>query len=106
VTTSSSQNSTLVTSTAYNPYSSPPNLQVTLASGDGDTFTFDASTGRMTQYKYTVGATPQSVVGNLTWNPNGSLAQLAITDPFNSANQQTCTYSQDDLARIASANCG
>jgi len=60
----------------------------------------------MTQYKYTVGATPQSVVGNLTWNANGSLAQLAITDPFNSANAQTCGYSHDDLARIASANCG
>ena len=46
------------------------------------------------------------MIGSLTWNPNGSLGQLQITDPFNSANQQTCTYSHDDLARIASANCG
>jgi len=30
----------------------------------------------------------------------------AITDPFNSANAQTCNDSHDDLARIASANCG
>ena len=95
-----------MTATAYNAYASPPNVQVTLGSGDSDTFQFDVNTGRMTQYKYTVGATPQSVVGNLTWNANGSLAQLAITDPFNSANAQTCGYSHDDLARIASANCG
>ena len=75
---------------------------------NSDSFTYDPNTGRMTQYKYkyTVGATPQSVVGNLTWNANGSLGKLAITDPFNSANTQTCTYGHDDLARIASGNCG
>jgi YD repeat-containing protein len=105
-----------VTATAYNLYSSPPNVQVTLGSGDRDTFSFDANTGRMTQYKFTVGATPQNVVGNLTWNANGSLQQLQITDPFNSANTQTCKYGDpsasppvagyDDLSRLASANCG
>ena len=31
---------------------------------------------------------------------------LALVDPFNSANAQTCTYAHDDLVRIASANCG
>jgi len=46
------------------------------------------------------------VVGNLTWNPLGTLASLSITDPFNSADAQTCSYSHDDLTRIASANCG
>lgn len=104
--TASSGTSPLVSSTAYNLTSSPPNLQVTLGSGDSDTFSFDANTGRMTQYKYTVGATPQSVVGNLGWNSNGSLSTLGITDPFNGANQQTCSYSHDDLARITTANCG
>jgi RHS repeat-associated protein len=104
VTASSGQNP--VTNTAYNLYSSPPQTQVTLGSGDTDTFSFDPNTGRMTQYKFTVGSTPQSVVGNLTWNPNGSLATLGIMDPFNNANQQTCTYSHDDLSRIASVNCG
>jgi hypothetical protein len=58
--------SPLVSSAAYNPYASPPNVQVTLGSGDSDSFQFDVNTGRMTQYKYTVGATPQSVIGNLS----------------------------------------
>ena len=36
----------------------------------------------------------------------GQLGKLAITDAFNSTNTQTCTYTHDDLARIASGNCG
>ena len=36
-----------------------------------------------------------SEIGNLTWNGNGSLKTLAITDPFNAGDAQTC-----------SANCG
>jgi hypothetical protein len=31
---------------------------------------------------------------------------LKITDPFNSADNQNCSYSHDDLVRIASVNCG
>ena len=89
-------------STAYNPASLP--TTVTFGSGDSDSFTYDANTFRMTQYSFNVNG--QSVVGNLTWNANWSLGKLAITDPFNSANTQTCTYSHDDLARIASGNCG
>src|SRR5204863_3854765 len=60
--------------------------------------------GRMTQYKYTVNGS--SVIGNLAWNANSSLNQLAITEPFNSSNAQTCNYAYYDLARIGSANCG
>jgi RHS repeat-associated protein len=59
----------------------------------------------MTQYKFNIGATPQSVIGNLTWNANESLNTLQITDPFNSANAQTCTFTHDDLARQSTANC-
>jgi RHS repeat-associated protein len=80
--------------------------QVTLGSADNDTFSYDRNTGRLVQYKFNIGATPQTVQGNLTWNANGTLATLAITDPFNSANAQTCNYSHDDLARVASVNCG
>lgn len=80
--------------------------QVTFGSLDYDTFSYDPNTGRMNQYKFYVGATPQTVTGNLTWNSNGSLGSLAITDQLNSANTQTCNYSHDDLGRIASANCG
>jgi RHS repeat-associated protein len=57
----------------------------------------------MTQYQFSVNGS--SVTGAPTWNPNGTLQKLAITDPFNSANQQTCTYGYDDLARAASVNC-
>jgi RHS repeat-associated protein len=79
--------------------------------GDSDTYTYD-STGRMSGYTFTVGSTPESMSGMLTWNPNGSLRQLAITDGFDSGGTQTCTYGTstvmgyDDLGRLLSANCG
>jgi len=76
---------------------------MTFGSGDSDALAYDSGTGRMTQYKFTVNGS--SVTGNLTWNQNGTLQQLAITDPFDSANQQTCTYAYDDLARIGNVNC-
>lgn len=63
-----------------------------------------------------MGTTPQSVVGNLTWNANGTLQKLDIIDPFNAANTQTCKYGDpsanppvagyDDLGRLISGNCG
>ena len=62
------------------------------------------NTGRLTQYKFNINA--QLVIGNLTWNGNGTLRQLAITDPLNAADAQTCTYGYDDLARLSSSNCG
>jgi len=58
----------------------------------------------MTQYKFTVNG--QSVVGNVNWNAVGTLGSLGIIDPFNSADNQTCSYTHDDLVRIARANCG
>ena len=91
-----------VSSTTYSTASLPK--QVTLGSGDSDSYVYDPNTNRMTQYKFTVNGS--SLTGNLTWNANGSLASLLITDPFNSTDTQSCSYSHDDLARIASANCG
>jgi RHS repeat-associated protein len=93
-----------VSSTAYNVASQPTGL--TFGTADSDAFGFDSNTGRMTQYQFTVGYTPQTVTGQLGWNANGSLASLGITDQFNSANTQSCTYSHDDLGRISSVNCG
>jgi RHS repeat-associated protein len=93
-----------VTGTTYNPYGTPPQTTVNFGSGDSDDFNSDANTERMTQYKFSVGS--NAVTGALTWNPNGTLGKLAITDPLNSSNAQTCNYSHDDLTRIASANCG
>src|SRR5208337_298184 len=90
-----------VTATSYNVFSEVTGM--TFGSGDSDALAYDSGTGRMTQYKFTVNGS--SVTGNLTWNQNGTLQQLAITDPFDSANQQTCTYAYDDLARIGNVNC-
>jgi RHS repeat-associated protein len=103
VTASSGQNP--VNAVNYNPYGTPPQTTVTFGSGDSDVFSFDANTGRMTQYRYNVGNPAQAVIGNLTWNPNGTLAQLAITDPFDSANNQTINYGSDDLTRVSHGTC-
>ena len=108
VTASSGQNPvtgvTYTTSGTAQPIGSL--TQVTYGSQDRDNFSYDTGTGRMNQYKFSVGATPQTVTGNLGWNANGTLASLGITDQLNSSNSQSCTYSYDDLARIAGAHCG
>ncbi len=92
---------TPVSNTSYNVFGLPTGLA--LGSGDSDAYVYDPNTGRMTKYQFNVNG--QSMVGNITWNPNGTLEQLAITDPFNSSDQQTCKYVYDDLARAASINC-
>jgi RHS repeat-associated protein len=56
--------------------------------------------------KATFNVGSSAIVNNLTWNANGTLQQLAIVDPLNSADAQTCTYSYDDLQRILTDNCG
>ncbi len=58
----------------------------------------------MTQYSFNVNG--QSAVGNLTRNANGTLQKLAITDPFNSQDNQTCTNAYDDLSRLTNNSCG
>jgi RHS repeat-associated protein len=105
--TAGSQN--LVTTTSYNAASQVTG--VTLGSGDSDSYTYDSATDRMTQYSFHVGGS--SLVGKLTWNINGTLGALSIADPFNSTNQQNCTYAYDDLARLGgkdangySVDCG
>jgi RHS repeat-associated protein len=60
----------------------------------------------MTQFKFNVGTQSKYFNGALTWNANSSLSQLSITDQYNSSDTQTCNYSHDDVARIATANCG
>jgi RHS repeat-associated protein len=86
----------------YNAASQP--TAVTLGSGDSDNFTYDPNTGRMTQYQFKVNT--QSFTGNLAWNANSTLGSLSISDPFNAADTQNCSYTHDDLTRVASANCG
>lgn len=91
-----------LTATTYNTAGLPTGL--TFGSGDTDAYTYDPNTNRMTQYQFNVNGS--SFVGKPTWNANGTLGSLAITDPFNSSDNQTCNYTHDDLVRIAAANCG
>ena len=91
-----------LTGTTYNAASEP--LTVTLGSLDNDAFTYDPNTDRATKYQFNVNG--QSITGTLTWNAIGTLGSLAIVDPFFTGDNQTCTYTHDDLARIASVNCG
>jgi RHS repeat-associated protein len=98
----SSGQSPLVSSTSYDVANKPK--QVNLGSLDNDSFLYDPNSERMTQYSFNVNS--QSVVGKLVWNAIGTLQTLTITDPFDSANNQSCAYLYDDLGRIASANCG
>jgi RHS repeat-associated protein len=79
--------------------------QVTYGSSDSDNFSYDTGTGRMTGYQFNVGTSGQAVAGTLGWNSNGTLQTLNITDQFNSANAQNCTYGYDALLRINSVSC-
>jgi RHS repeat-associated protein len=94
----------------YNPMDEP--LVTSFISGDTDTYTYDPNTGRMLSYSFAIGSPATTLSGGLTWNPNGTLRQLAITDGFNSSNTQTCNYGTssvagyDELGRLVSANCG
>jgi RHS repeat-associated protein len=92
---------TLVSGVTYNAASQP--TQLNLGTGDFDAYGYDPNTTRMTQYKFNLDS--QSVIGNLTWNANSTLKQLAVADPFNTSNNQTCTYGYDDLKRVSSVGC-
>ena len=104
VTAGSGQNP--VTSTSYDL----ANFKTTVNFGslDSDQFTLDPNTGRMTKYQFTVGTTAGSNTdtGQMTWNANGSLATLAITDTIpGTSDAQSCNYTHDELTRISSVNC-
>jgi len=105
-TVSASTGQNPVTAATYNLNSNnnPPQISVTYGSADSDVFTFDPNTLRETKYQFNVNN--QAFIGTLGWNANGTLSSLAITDPFNSADGQSCSYVHDDLVRLSSANCG
>ena len=103
VTTTAAGGETAQSSATYNAWGEATN--VSFGSSGSDSYVFDASTGRMTQYRFNA-VSGGSVTGNLSWNANGTLKQLQITDPFSSADTQTCTNSYDDLLRLSSNNCG
>jgi RHS repeat-associated protein len=99
---SDSTGKNVLASTTYNTASQP--TLITLGSNDSDAYTFDPNTSRMTKYQFNVNGA--AFVGNLTWNANGTLGTLGITDPFNAADTQTCNFIHDDLVRVASTSCG
>ena len=80
-------------------------LTMNFGSGDTDGFAYDQQTGRFKQYQYNFGATSKTVQGDLSWNPNGTLQALVITDGASSSKNQSCQYTYDDWGRILSVNC-
>jgi RHS repeat-associated protein len=94
--------------TTYNPAGLPGALAMPgLGTGTWENFTYDSASNRMTQWSSSNSAVGKSQTGTLTWNANGTLKQLQISDSYNAGdNNLNCTHSYDDLARLASANCG
>ncbi len=107
----------IVTSVARPPTntcSSVPCMKVSLTGSDFDQYEYDPNTGLMTQYDFSIGSTPVTDVGNLTWNADRTLSKLAITDGFNSGGTQTCNFNPmagtgtgyDDWGRLIGVDCG
>ena len=89
-------------STAYNAANQPTQVNL-VRSSESESFSYDGNSGRMTQWSSVAGSNNQT--GNLTWNANGTLYQLAITDTADSGNNQTCTNMYDDLERLSQNFC-
>jgi RHS repeat-associated protein len=101
----------LLASVSYNPASLPTTITFGNTSGgsaDQDTITLDSNTYRPKQMQSAINPStnPFTVTDALIWNANGSLQKNSHTDTNDSTKNQTCTYAADDLARIASVNCG
>jgi len=90
------------------------NVQLTGTTPDQDIYTYDSNTGRMKTFEFEVGNTPANLKGTLTWNPNGTLANVAVVDGFNSGGSSTCYsdsnswlgYGYDDWGRLLAFDCG
>ncbi len=101
----------VVNATTYNAASQPTIIGLG-AGTDNDTYTYDSNNGLMTGWDFTVNAVSET--GTPTWNPNGTMQQLAITDGFNAGGTQTCSFNStlvagtgyDDLGRLVGSSCG
>jgi RHS repeat-associated protein len=114
--TESSSNN-MVSGTTYNSADEP--CLITLGLGDTDTYVYDNAsctsppvTGRMTSYTFSIGSTPTTFTGSLTWNANGTLRGLATVDGINSGSEsETCSYGTsssagyDEFGRLLQVNC-
>ena len=90
---------TIWAGTTYNSASQP--TLVNLIDGS-ESFGYDPA-GRMSGWTSKAG-TANTQTGGLTWNANGTVQQLVMTDTYNSTNQQTCSYTYDDLGRLGPVN--
>jgi RHS repeat-associated protein len=110
-----SEGSTTVVPTSgatYNAASQPLTIPVGTGAGQGDNYTYDSNTGRMTHWGYEVGSAAET--GTLTWNDNWTLESVAIVDGVNAGGTQTCSYNSslvpgtgyDDLGRLIGGSCG
>jgi RHS repeat-associated protein len=92
----------VVSGVTFNAAGQP--INVGIGSGtDNDQYSYDV-VGNMSQYQFFVGSTSNK--GALTWNADGTLQSLGITDGFNSNDNQTCNYLYDDISRLTTDNCG
>jgi len=89
---------------SYDSASRPQTLTYTNSSGDTDQWLWDANSGNIAKATFTVGGTTDT--HTYTWNPNGTLQKLVVADNLSSADNQTCTTSDDDIGRLTSWNCG
>jgi RHS repeat-associated protein len=90
------------TGTSYNTASAATG--VSYGNGDSDAFGYDAM-NRPNSIAYNVGGSNPMISNALTWNANSSLNSMQVTDNNDTTKNQNCTYSADDLSRIASVNC-
>jgi RHS repeat-associated protein len=85
---------------------------VALGSADSDSFNYDPNTGRTVGYTFSINGVNDT--GTLTWNKNGTLGTLVISDLLSgSTDTETCNYFYDDLGRLGgkspkgfSVDCG
>ena len=86
-------------------------LSLTIGASDTETFTYD-NDERMTKWVYTVGSASQT--GNIYYNSNGTINEVAIADGLHPGGTQTCYYNPslasgtgyDDVGRLIGVSCG
>jgi RHS repeat-associated protein len=96
----SANGTNLLSSASYAIGSANLVTTLTYGSGDSDTATVNLASGEPTQYQFAINGSTDT--GNLSWNSNGTLSSLDITDNLNSSDTQNCTFAYDDLGRLGS----
>jgi hypothetical protein len=98
----------IATITSYYPATSLP-TSISYFDGDGDSYSYDPNTLRVSAFAFTIpGSNGGAWSGQPTWNPNGSLGQLVLSNTIpgtNIASFPTCNYQYDDLLRMNSEQC-